>query len=200
MGEIIKLDVQGAEHDIIRGAARTLASRTGCLIAEVQFMPCYSGIKLFSEIELALRDTGLKLYGLLDAQQRATKRLDKRRSFGRERLIQADAVFFFDPIEAGGAETPAVLRRSRATLLMAVILGYFDFALEMLDAYPALAAGDDALRRSIVALATVDPDAERRAADSLAEAVRAAPDRAAVVIGKLVDRRRDIHTYHDVTD
>jgi hypothetical protein len=200
LGEIIKLDVQGAEYDILRGAAATLASRTGCLICEVQFMPCYAGIKLFSEIELALRDTGLRLYGLLDTQQRATKRLDKRRSLGRERLIQADALFLYDPIEAGGAATPTGLRRARVALLMAVLLGYFDFALELVDDVPGLVGDAGEMRRSIAALAAVDPEADRREAAALAEAARAQPERTSVALGKLVDRRRDFHTYHDVID
>ncbi|HUA53143.1 MAG TPA: FkbM family methyltransferase [Candidatus Sulfotelmatobacter sp.] len=193
--EIVKIDVQGAEHDILRGAHRALAECTLCIVCETQFMPAYEGIKLFSEIELLLRDAGFAFYGFLDPQHRATKRIDKRQSFGRERLIQADAVFFKDPFDR---EPAAALARRMTDVLTvaALLLGFFDFASELADA----GARDPALRALVSNVARADTAALVSALEAALMRAQANAGSVTVAVGKLIDAYRDYQTFHDLKD
>src|SRR2546428_3800529 len=131
-GEIIKIDVQGAELDILKGATRTLASLTQCIVCEVNFFSAYEGVPLFSEVESFLRAHGFRLYGLLDVQHRSTRQLDKTLYRGRERLMQADAVVFRDPLESGTPLRWPENERSFSVLVAATLLtGFFDYCLEL---------------------------------------------------------------------
>ncbi len=184
--EILKMDVQGAELDILLGG--TFALKTvAAVICEVQFMPTYEDIGRFSEIEMLLRSSGLAFYGFLDPQHRSTHRIDKRTSYGRERLIQADAVFFRDPFESA-----ATARQIGVVLFSALALGYFDFAAEIADRYsPALVEPVQRLARTDLAPVLLDllnsaPDTDR--------------NELLTRVGKFVDVYRDRTTYHDLTE
>ena len=193
-GEVIKLDVQGAEAMVIAGAARTLSERTHCVICEVPFFAPYQGIELFSELELLLRARGLNFYGFIDFQHRSTKRLEKRTTLSRERMMQADAVFFRDPLAAEAA--PANQRQVAVLFVVALVLGYFDFCLEMVDMLPQeeRAALSDLVRAS----AAVDRAKDEAALETIMVA-RGNPTELHLAIGGLVDQRRDFTTFHDVT-
>ena len=192
-GEVIKLDVQGAEADVIAGGARTVTERTQCLICEVPFFAPYSGIELFSELELLLRDKGLNFYGFIDFQHRSTKRLDKRVTLGRERMMQADAVFFRDPLAPDAR--PADVRQVSILLVMALALGYFDFGLELATLLPL--AEQAPIVALVERLAGVDAATDRTALDEL-NALRDDPAALHLALGRLVDRRRDFTTFHDI--
>ncbi|MDY6782974.1 MAG: FkbM family methyltransferase [Cyanobacteriota bacterium] len=66
--DFLKLDVQGAELDVIKGASRLL-KKTLVVHTEVEFVPLYRNQPLFGEIDIALRShnflihTFLKLMG-----------------------------------------------------------------------------------------------------------------------------------------
>lgn len=192
-GEVIKLDVQGAESDILAGGGRTLSEQTQCLICEVAFFAPYSGISLFPEIEQALRVHGLSFYGFLDFQHRGTRRLDKTAHRGRERFMQADAVFFRDL-----AVNPACddSRGLDVLFLMAILLGYFDYALEVSE----IIGGDKGaeLTAVVLALSRIDTAQERRDLQTLQDA-SADPAALQLALSRLVDSRRDFATVHDVT-
>lgn len=194
-GEVLKLDVQGAEHDVLTGAAEILSARSVCVIAETPFFASYQGARLFSEIELLLRGHGLSFYGFLDFQHRGTRRLDKRRCRGRERMMQADAVFFRDPCDAGRGA--ASLRQVRVTLLMALLLGYFDFSLELASLLPEQEGRE--IAAMVPDLAAVDAEADAEAVRALVAESRD-PERLHLLLTRLVDARRDDATVHDIDD
>ena len=194
VGEVIKLDVQGAEASVIAGAARTLSERTQCVICEVPFFAAYQGIELFSELELMLRAKGLSFYGFIDFQHRSTKRLDKRATLGRERMMQADAVFFRDPLAADIGT--AGQRQLSILFVMALVLGYFDFCLEIVDLLPH---GERPTLSDLVRAAAAVDGAKDNAALEALMAARATPADLHLALGRLVDRRRDFTTFHDVT-
>ena len=97
-GEFIKLDTQGTEYEVLRGATRTLRERTVAIVAEVEFFQVYEGQRLFTEVELMLRELGFTFYGFLTLAQRSCRQLNKRVELGRERYFFGDAVFFKDPL------------------------------------------------------------------------------------------------------
>jgi FkbM family methyltransferase len=59
----LKLDTQGSELDILRGASRTL--RTVCAVrTEVEFNPIYENQPLFADVDTFLREQGFVLWRL----------------------------------------------------------------------------------------------------------------------------------------
>lgn len=190
-GELLKIDTQGAELLILQGAERTLAERTLAIICEANFFSVYKDVPLFSELELHLRQRGFSFYGFLDLQQRSTRRLDKRVTRGRERWMQADAVFFRDPFNQDVRDP----RSLGILVLAATLFGFFDFALEVASRLPDQGRN---VAESIQSLAMVSADDVARDIAALNQRISANPERSAVYLGRLVDTLRDIHTYHEV--
>jgi FkbM family methyltransferase len=61
--DVLKLDVQGAELSVLRGAQRLL-STVRIIEAEVTFNPIYTGQPLFGEVDAYLRERGFVLWRL----------------------------------------------------------------------------------------------------------------------------------------
>lgn len=190
-GEFIKLDTQGTEHEVLLGAKRTLAERTVALFVEVEFCQIYQDQKLFSELEVTLRKAGFTFFGFHSSHERSRKLLDKRRHLGRERLLHADAVFFKDPLPGAPAPMTLSSRQHAVLFVCALLLGYFDYALE-------LEPQDVAVRNLIQELAYHDPAIARRAALELSELIQSHPEQANIAVGRFVDERRAICNFEDV--
>jgi len=198
-GEIIKIDAQGAELDILKGTTRTLTSLTQCIVCEVNFFSAYEGVPLFSEVESFLRAQGFRLYGLLDLQQRSTRQLDKTLYRGRERLMQADAVFFRDPLDTGTPLRWPENERSFSVLVAATLLtGCFDYCLELVGCSGWSGAEKAGLAQTIKALAGINSENVWETIDDLAQKVARNPDNRLITVGRYIDQNRDFHTYHDV--
>jgi hypothetical protein len=195
MGEVVKLDTQGAELDILHGAARTLAERTICLITEVHFFKLYDGAPFFADIDGHLRAAGFTLIGFSDFQFRSSKRLDKRTHWSRERVFQADAIYFRDPLTA----TAPALRSVDVAVMMAVLLGFFDLALEWLTIASQCGLEIAALVSAIESLSAVDTRETEPQVLKLAQNVRRNPQLTHALIGKFVDTWRDMPTFHDIS-
>jgi FkbM family methyltransferase len=60
---LLKIDVQGYEMEVLRGAPRTLC-RTDALLIEVNYTPHYKGAAGFDDIHTFLADAGFHLYGI----------------------------------------------------------------------------------------------------------------------------------------
>lgn len=201
LGEIIKVDTQGTELDILKGAARTLETRTAAVICEVEFAPIYQDQPLFSDVEQWMRSKGFVFFGFSEQHGRSRKFLDKRELGGRERLLWSDAIFFKDPLAvpmpAKGNE-----RLADCLIVSALMLGFYDYALEVAEWTAAVRGEGSALFDSVKAIITdiarLDAAASIEAAQQLAVAVNANPRDANLLIGQFVDRRRKLHDYDDV--
>jgi FkbM family methyltransferase len=80
---LLKIDVQGYEMPVLRGAARTL-DRFACVRTEMSLVPLYEGQALLPDVLTELDAHGFELW-------------DLERGFvdpGSGRLLQADGVFF----------------------------------------------------------------------------------------------------------
>jgi FkbM family methyltransferase len=197
-GEFIKIDTQGTEFEILQGSPKTLQERTAALFVEVEFCQIYAGQKLFSELEVFLRTQGFAFFGLHSTHERSRKMLDKRRFIGRERLLHADAIFFRDPLEKRNAAMPS--RQRHVVFACALLCGYFDFALELVEAgmVGADAGERNKLTGLVEKLAAFPPQQAQDMAATLAREVRARPDEANVRVGRFVDARRAICNFEDV--
>lgn len=199
LGEFIKLDTQGSEWEILAGAPRCLAERCVAIYAEVWFCQAYSEVKQFSEVELLLRGHGFSFYGFQVWRGRSRRQLDKRVELGRERPFCVDAVFLKDPLPGGPRAVELSPRQWRALFTCALLLGYFDFALELAETiWRDDPARLDAARRLAHSQAAVDPLTTAAEVQALADRVRAAPERAVIEAGRFADRRRSFWDYDDV--
>jgi FkbM family methyltransferase len=81
--DILKIDVQGAETQVLAGAKKSLAShKIGLIYAEIITMPTYKGQKPFWEILKWFEESGMSLYNIYNC------------SLTEGRLRQIDAIFF----------------------------------------------------------------------------------------------------------
>lgn len=85
---LLKLDVQGAELDVLRGAQRLL-NTVLVIHAEVEFFPIYRGQPLFDAIFAFLIERGFELFDL----PRQTRYSYQSTSEHPERLLWSEAVF-----------------------------------------------------------------------------------------------------------
>ena len=95
--DYLKLDVQGAELDVLRGAATSLA-RAVVIELEVEFVPLYENQPLFGDLQTFLRGHGFVLHKFLDVSGRCFRpwRLAPNPFIPLSQVLWADAVFVRD--------------------------------------------------------------------------------------------------------
>jgi FkbM family methyltransferase len=142
--DAVKLDVQGLELAVLRGAGRLL---DGVLLieSEVEFNPQYENQPLFGEVDAYVRSHGFYLVGLRRAiWRRRHPDLGGTSSSGGT-LMHGDAVW---------AREPAHLTTERDLLALCVLLAAYDqadtIAWILLGDHPALAAWSPAGRRALI--------------------------------------------------
>jgi len=152
-GEFIKLDCQGMEYDILLGAEETLNKNCVALYLELEFFQMYKNQRTFSEIDLFLRKKGFQLYGFYPSYISA-KKLNRRKYDSEERIVWADALYFKDPFSIGGVGSRFCRRDIEVLVLAAILTGYYDFALEIVERYYKNARNDAVrIKRIILSLA-----------------------------------------------
>lgn len=189
-GEIIKVDVQGGELDVLRGAETMLRDATLALVSEVEFFPVYAGQPLFSDVELFLRQRGFAFWGFDSVHHRSDKRLDKRVAGGKERLMWADAVFFRDPLAGSPAPYDPTPRQAAILVISALLLDHYEYALELADAYWPVGAEREALIALIQEGAAMAPAAAALELSNAAARAAANPADANLELGWFVGRHR----------
>lgn len=132
-GEFIKLDCQGAEYSILKGAEKTLDSCMA-VMCEAAFFQMYKGQKLFADLDRSMREKGFQLYGLYPRYV-SSKRLDRRIYDSEERIIEVDALYFRDPLDVLNSSKTFTQRDIEVILLVSMLSRFYDFALEIVDNY-----------------------------------------------------------------
>jgi len=155
--DYLKLDVQGGELEVLRGAREVLA---GCLVVhtEVQFVPFYRGQPLFAELDQALRAAGFWLHRFEPMQRRAFKPLliDDDPYAGLEQVLWTDAVYLRRFTDLAGLDGPALWKLA---WIVHDLYGSFDLAALALRHLDGRDAGSRQ-RRYVAALEALLP-AER---------------------------------------
>ena len=91
--DFIKIDVQGAELDILRHGRRAL-ERATVLEAEVEFVALYRDQTLFGDLQVFLRDAGFVLHKLIDLVGHSL--MPPEAGYPVSQLLWGDAVFVRD--------------------------------------------------------------------------------------------------------
>lgn len=134
--DYLKLDVQGAELDVIRGAAACLKTVT-VVHTEVEFIPMYAEQPLFGDVDVALRAAGLWLHKLDGIQGRGLKPvLPKDNPYApMSQILYADAAVYVRNFMSFD-ELPAE-KLLKLALILHEIYGSFDLAALALRAHEA---------------------------------------------------------------
>lgn len=112
----LKMDVQGAELDVLNGAGTSL-DRAVAVVTEVIFQPLYKGQPLAEDIMAKLRCSGFELYRLLS--QGGLPRPSARRD--QMQLLWSDMLFFRPPETLAGEDAARLA-------VFATLYGAFDIA------------------------------------------------------------------------
>src|SRR6185436_9145099 len=102
--DCLKVDVQGAELDVLRGGSSILKNLK-LIELEVEFNHQYKGQALFSEIDLFLRQHGFALLGLRRSFWRHRESVARGKSAGGGHLVHGDVLYY----NAGQIETTTPL-------------------------------------------------------------------------------------------
>ena len=146
--DFIKIDTQGSELDILRGARQTL-HQIMAIEVEVLFGPLYEGQPFFRDVDRFLSEQGFTLFKLKRSEWvRGPYTRHPHLSAGQ--LVFGDAFYLKNPFEAAGRGMPEDAHQAEALILMALLYDLHDVAWECL-AMPGVAAllDADALRRHI---------------------------------------------------
>lgn len=88
--DYLKLDVQGAELDVLKGAERLL-KQTALIQCEVEFSPMYKDQPLFADVDAHLRSRGFSLYTIGRAQGRIMRPFAPRVENGKPQLSRPNS-------------------------------------------------------------------------------------------------------------
>lgn len=142
--DFIKIDTQGSELDILKGAERTLQHHVVAIEVEVEFAPLYRNQPLFRDIDTWMSSRGFSLFKLRrQSWVRRTSEGHPHLSAGQ--LVFADALYLRDPLGEARDNLPYDPRQVEALMLIAVLYDFFDVALELLSV-PSMAKGLDVER------------------------------------------------------
>jgi protein O-GlcNAc transferase len=117
--DLLKMDVQGAELDVLRGSERSL-SDVLAIHTEVEFVPIYRSQPLFDDVFRFLRRRGFDLFDLTYLRR---TRYQGGRSRG-ERLLWGEAVFTPTQARLDGLDYE---RRAKIIRIMRDAFGAVDF-------------------------------------------------------------------------
>ena len=134
--DFIKIDVQGAELDILRGAERFLNENVLGIEVEVEFQPMYEDQPLFSDVDKFVRENlGLHLQDLRKTYWKYPEGIDIGATKGQ--LIFGDALYFRSPHEllswCSNFEGNEASDKLQMACLMGVVYGYLDYSLCLLN-------------------------------------------------------------------
>lgn len=132
--DFIKIDTQGTELDVLRGAKRSLATCLGIEV-EVEFQQLYAGSAVFRDIDAYISECGFEIFDLRRTfltRDSATIPISQRKG----QLVFGDALYF--------PNWESVASRKQIIKLAALMLiyGFADVVLEIVRGCPLLSDSD----------------------------------------------------------
>jgi FkbM family methyltransferase len=150
--DYLKLDVQGAELDVLRGAPRLLAKAV-MVHTEVEFAPLYREQPLFAEVDQALRESGYSLFSFEEIQSRVYRPLGNPDLLPSQRFRQALWTDAFYVLHLFDLDRLGVDELSRLFVILHVSYGATDLCARLLECLDARTGSGAAERYRAEALA-----------------------------------------------
>ena len=142
--DFLKVDTQGSELEILRGARQALHTKVLGVEVEVEFARLYVDQPLFRDIDAFLEACGFTLFKLR-RQEWVRRNFAHRPHLSAGQLVFGDALYLRDPLAPAAPWRPQDARQAEALILLASLYDLHDFALEVLST-PHLAKGLDVER------------------------------------------------------
>lgn len=155
--DFLKLDTQGSELDILRGAENTIESGLFGIETEVEFAPIYLGQPLFADVSNYLREKGFKFIDFPEVVSCSDFRFSRRGAAGygstraltaawagklrapfgpwrgAKQLLYADAIFFRDIDLYLDASREEARRRVAAGVFVCCVLRYHEYGCALIE-------------------------------------------------------------------
>ena len=133
--DVLKMDVQGAELDVLKGAERIIGDGLLAVVSEAEFTTEYYNQPLFADLDMYLRSKGFQLF---DLDVRRWRRRDLNSDFTHLRsgqIIYGDVLYLKDPVEYWDKFCKKGLEREKLLKLIALSEFYSapDFGIELLE-------------------------------------------------------------------
>jgi hypothetical protein len=134
--DFIKIDVQGAELDILKGGETFLREHILGIEIEVEFQSLYKGQSLFSGADIYIRDSlGLQIWDIRKTYWKYEVGINVGSAKGQ--LIFGDALYFRSPSEilslCSHFDKKEASNKILMACLMGIIYGYLDYSLCLLN-------------------------------------------------------------------
>jgi hypothetical protein len=135
--DFVKVDTQGSELPILKGAGDYLTESNIGIEVEVEFLPLYQGQPLFADVDIFLRAQGYELFDLSRHFWRRTGTPGDKGCF-RGQLVYADALYFvsaerFESVLANYQDEQARTEKFIRAIAVILIYGYYDYALHLCE-------------------------------------------------------------------
>jgi len=127
--DFLKIDVQGGELDVLKGAVRILREVV-TVHCEVEFAPIYKEQPLFADVDSTLRAVDFELIDFINAGY--SSYADLPRPLSQSRLLWAEAVYFRSPEHLAALSSAKLLT---AAFIAHVNYGMYDLAAHYLAYY-----------------------------------------------------------------
>jgi FkbM family methyltransferase len=153
--DYMKLDVQGAELDVLQGGLVALKQAT-VIELEVEFVPLYKGQPLFGDVQVFLRQHNFVLHKFVDIVGRAFRPLSLENPHAAmSQMLWADAVFVRNFVDLTGYDNEQLLK---AAVVLYEIYNSHDLAHRLLREFDRRQLTDCARRfmQSITTAPTLD--------------------------------------------
>lgn len=142
--DFIKIDTQGTELPILKGATKSMNQSLLGIELEVVFSPLYKDQPLFSSLDDYIRPFGFTLFDLSPYYFKRSLALNA--GFHKGQLIQADALYLRS-ISSFNSLLNDIIPEKQLLLIskfitICIIYGYFDYAYEIVEAAAARLSPD----------------------------------------------------------
>jgi len=156
--DCLKVDVQGAELEVLQGGRRTLET-VKLVELEVEFNPQYVGQPLFGEIDTYMRTQGFSLLGLRRTLWRRRAAIGPGISVAGGQIVHGDVLYFNERLLGEGPTDRVELAK---WLLLLTAYRQHDFVLDLLERGAAAKALAPNARQELAATLTAPPRAGAR--------------------------------------